>query len=194
MLACRLVCATGRLTRVVARARTCRHRVPGDVADPASHRVLAQVFNLDRHRTCLAQETETVKPIRIAHISDTHLGYRALGKTDPVTGRNQRSIDVEQRVRSCDHRHPETRCRSRRSLRRSFQPDPPAVRRHRRGHAPVPAARGGRHPDRRYWREPRHPPAPFVRICLLAPQTRGARDVSSPVATRPRSSRFPSSI
>ncbi len=37
-----------------------------------------------------------MKPLRIAHISDTHLGYRALGKTDPVTGRNQRSIDVEQ--------------------------------------------------------------------------------------------------
>jgi len=36
-----------------------------------------------------------VKPIRIAHISDTHLGYRALGKTDPLTGRNQRSVDVE---------------------------------------------------------------------------------------------------
>jgi exonuclease SbcD len=36
-----------------------------------------------------------VKPIRIAHISDTHLGYRALGKTDSLTGRNQRSIDVE---------------------------------------------------------------------------------------------------
>lgn len=36
-----------------------------------------------------------MKPLRIAHISDTHLGYRALGKTDPLTGRNQRSIDVE---------------------------------------------------------------------------------------------------
>lgn len=36
-----------------------------------------------------------MKPLRIAHISDTHLGYRALGKTDPATGRNQRSIDVE---------------------------------------------------------------------------------------------------
>lgn len=36
-----------------------------------------------------------MKPLRIAHISDTHLGYRALGKTDPVSGRNQRSIDVE---------------------------------------------------------------------------------------------------
>lgn len=36
-----------------------------------------------------------MKPLRIAHVSDTHLGYRALGKTDPLTGRNQRSIDVE---------------------------------------------------------------------------------------------------
>ena len=33
--------------------------------------------------------------LRIAHISDTHLGYRALYKVDPVSGRNQRSIDIE---------------------------------------------------------------------------------------------------
>ena len=33
--------------------------------------------------------------LRIAHISDTHLGYRALFKIDPETGRNQRSIDIE---------------------------------------------------------------------------------------------------
>ncbi|CAN5599336.1 hypothetical protein BH23CHL4_BH23CHL4_15640 [soil metagenome] len=36
-----------------------------------------------------------MKPLRIAHFSDTHLGYRALSKADPVTGRNQRSIDIE---------------------------------------------------------------------------------------------------
>jgi len=35
------------------------------------------------------------RPLRIAHISDTHLGYRALPQQDPLTGRNQRSIDVE---------------------------------------------------------------------------------------------------
>lgn len=35
------------------------------------------------------------KPLRIAHITDTHLGFRALGKTDPATGRNQRTIDFE---------------------------------------------------------------------------------------------------
>ena len=35
------------------------------------------------------------RPLRIAHISDTHLGYRALPHQDPLTGRNQRSIDVE---------------------------------------------------------------------------------------------------
>lgn len=33
--------------------------------------------------------------IRIAHLSDTHLGYRALHKSDPETGRNQRSVDVD---------------------------------------------------------------------------------------------------
>src|SRR5690606_36317934 len=35
------------------------------------------------------------RPLRIAHISDTHLGYRALPQQDPLTCRNQRSIDVE---------------------------------------------------------------------------------------------------
>jgi DNA repair exonuclease SbcCD nuclease subunit len=33
--------------------------------------------------------------IRIAHITDTHLGFRALGKNDPATGRNQRTVDFE---------------------------------------------------------------------------------------------------
>ena len=36
-----------------------------------------------------------MKPLRIAHLSDTHLGYRAYYKTDPATGRNQRSVDIE---------------------------------------------------------------------------------------------------
>lgn len=35
------------------------------------------------------------RPLRIAHISDTHLGYRALPVQDPLTGRNQRSVDIE---------------------------------------------------------------------------------------------------
>jgi exonuclease SbcD len=35
------------------------------------------------------------RPIRIAHFADTHLGYRALYRSDPVSGRNQRAIDVE---------------------------------------------------------------------------------------------------
>jgi DNA repair exonuclease SbcCD nuclease subunit len=33
--------------------------------------------------------------IRIAHITDTHLGYRALNKLDPETGRNARAVDFE---------------------------------------------------------------------------------------------------
>jgi DNA repair exonuclease SbcCD nuclease subunit len=33
--------------------------------------------------------------IRIAHISDTHLGYRALNKVHPDSGRNQRTMDME---------------------------------------------------------------------------------------------------
>jgi DNA repair exonuclease SbcCD nuclease subunit len=34
-------------------------------------------------------------PVRIAHISDSHLGYRALNKMEPESGRNQRTVDVE---------------------------------------------------------------------------------------------------
>lgn len=34
-------------------------------------------------------------PLSIAHLADTHLGYRALGRADPVSGRNQRAVDVE---------------------------------------------------------------------------------------------------
>ncbi|HEU0116337.1 MAG TPA: DNA repair exonuclease [Thermomicrobiales bacterium] len=34
------------------------------------------------------------RPLRIAHLADTHLGYRALGRTDG-DGRNQRMVDVE---------------------------------------------------------------------------------------------------
>ncbi|MGH2547999.1 MAG: metallophosphoesterase family protein [Thermomicrobiales bacterium] len=33
--------------------------------------------------------------IRVAHIADTHLGYRALNKVHPETERNQRAIDIE---------------------------------------------------------------------------------------------------
>ncbi len=33
--------------------------------------------------------------IRIAHFSDTHLGYRGLTKVHPETGRNQRTMDVD---------------------------------------------------------------------------------------------------
>jgi len=39
--------------------------------------------------------SELNRPLRIAHISDTHLGYRALFRSDLVTGRNQRSLDIE---------------------------------------------------------------------------------------------------
>ena len=35
------------------------------------------------------------RPLRIAHLADTHLGYRAFGRADPETGRNQRAVDVE---------------------------------------------------------------------------------------------------
>jgi DNA repair exonuclease SbcCD nuclease subunit len=33
--------------------------------------------------------------IRIAHFSDTHLGYRAYNKVEPDSGRNQRTVDVD---------------------------------------------------------------------------------------------------
>jgi len=35
------------------------------------------------------------RPLRIAHVSDTHLGYRAASRIDPATGRNQRALDIE---------------------------------------------------------------------------------------------------
>jgi DNA repair exonuclease SbcCD nuclease subunit len=35
------------------------------------------------------------RTLRIAHVTDTHLGYRALYRADPVTGRNQRALDIE---------------------------------------------------------------------------------------------------
>jgi DNA repair exonuclease SbcCD nuclease subunit len=34
-------------------------------------------------------------PFRLAHISDTHLGYRAINKLDPESGRNQRTVDTD---------------------------------------------------------------------------------------------------
>jgi exonuclease SbcD len=37
----------------------------------------------------------TTSAFRLAHFADTHLGYRALGKADPLSGRNQRAVDVE---------------------------------------------------------------------------------------------------
>jgi DNA repair exonuclease SbcCD nuclease subunit len=43
----------------------------------------------------MSDETAAARPIRIAHLADTHLGYRALYRADPVTGRNQRAVDVE---------------------------------------------------------------------------------------------------
>lgn len=33
--------------------------------------------------------------VRLAHISDTHLGYRTAGRPEPETGRNQRTADVD---------------------------------------------------------------------------------------------------
>ena len=36
-----------------------------------------------------------VRPLRIAHIADTHLGYSAYGRLDPESGRNQRAVDIE---------------------------------------------------------------------------------------------------
>lgn len=49
-------------------------------------------------RTCEQTRGKAIhmsKPVRIAHIADTHLGYRALNKQDPKTGRNQRTVDFE---------------------------------------------------------------------------------------------------
>jgi exonuclease SbcD len=34
-------------------------------------------------------------PLRVAHLADTHLGYRQYAKLDPESDRNQRSVDIE---------------------------------------------------------------------------------------------------
>lgn len=39
--------------------------------------------------------TEAARPLRIAHLADTHLGYSAYGRADPESGRNQRAVDIE---------------------------------------------------------------------------------------------------
>ena len=39
--------------------------------------------------------TSPAGSLRIAHLADTHLGYRAQGGADPVSARNQRAVDVE---------------------------------------------------------------------------------------------------
>jgi DNA repair exonuclease SbcCD nuclease subunit len=35
------------------------------------------------------------RPLRVAHLADTHLGYSAYGRADPESGRNQRAVDIE---------------------------------------------------------------------------------------------------
>src|SRR3712207_7953138 len=39
---------------------------------------------------------ERTEIVRIAHISDTHLGYTRYAKLCPNTGRNQREVDVQE--------------------------------------------------------------------------------------------------
>jgi exonuclease SbcD len=41
------------------------------------------------------READPTRPLRIAHLADTHLGYSAYGKADPESGRNQRAVDIE---------------------------------------------------------------------------------------------------
>ncbi len=37
----------------------------------------------------------TLRPLRFAHLADTHLGYHALNRVDSDSGRNQRAVDIE---------------------------------------------------------------------------------------------------
>jgi exonuclease SbcD len=37
----------------------------------------------------------SLRPLRVAHLADTHLGYSAYGKAAPDSGRNQRLVDFE---------------------------------------------------------------------------------------------------
>ena len=37
----------------------------------------------------------TDRPLRVAHLADTHLGYSALTRLNPASGHNQRAVDIE---------------------------------------------------------------------------------------------------
>jgi DNA repair exonuclease SbcCD nuclease subunit len=41
------------------------------------------------------EQQSSVRPLRVAHLADTHLGYSAYGRVEPESGRNQRAVDIE---------------------------------------------------------------------------------------------------
>ncbi len=54
-----------------------------------------------RNRQCVFVDSEkreggSTAIVRIAHISDTHLGYTRYAKLCPETNRNQREVDVQE--------------------------------------------------------------------------------------------------
>jgi DNA repair exonuclease SbcCD nuclease subunit len=65
--------------------------------DSTAHHPLANgVESIEKQTTGhTTMSNEPTQRLRIAHISDTHLGYRAIYRADPETGRNQRALDVE---------------------------------------------------------------------------------------------------
>jgi DNA repair exonuclease SbcCD nuclease subunit len=62
----------------------------GHDREDASALVTTSAFNGRAHR-----KPDVNRPLRIAHLADTHLGYSAYGKADPESGRNQRAVDIE---------------------------------------------------------------------------------------------------
>ena len=76
----------------------CRPAVPRPICSiPSLRRRRARRSDDQRKpaRMTVATASDAGRPIRIAHLADTHLGYRAFYRADPITGRNQRAIDIE---------------------------------------------------------------------------------------------------
>lgn len=98
------------------------------------------------------------KSIRIAHSIDTHLGFRALSKRDPVTGCNQRAGDFE-RALECGRRDPR--------FGRRFPSHPSGMAVTAPFHSAIPSTREGRDSGARHCRLPRCAAAPHRRLRLL---------------------------
>src|SRR3712207_3332946 len=76
------------------RRRTCRWCANGSASCTSSGQCWRYNIQVRRIRPRSARNSQTI--VRIAHISDTHLGYTRYAKLHPETGRNQREVDVQE--------------------------------------------------------------------------------------------------